>query len=123
MKSTNGASRPISTSLTDSKKDRTSRLADTLVWLRERTILGDDTDVSLEQLARFIDAIDYPEYKKAFYAVAVICEDLVDAELEDDPPVADANHQVVVIVVPSLKDVYTSVFSSASISFLPEDEN
>ena len=123
VKSTNGASRPISTSLTDSKKDRTSRFADTLVWLRERTILGDDTDVSLEQLARFIDAIDYPQYEKSFYAVAVICEELVDAELEADPPVPDVNHQILVIVVPSLRDVYTSVFNSASNSFLPQDQN
>lgn len=35
-KSTAGASTPIKSAIEDSKKDRTSRLAKTLVWLRER---------------------------------------------------------------------------------------
>lgn len=113
-KSTNGASKPISSAIADSQKDRTSRLAKTLAWLRERAIGEDLEDVSIENLNRFINATDHPTFRKSFYALAVICEDLVEDELQADPPSAPAGHNFILIVVPKLKEVYTAAFEAAA---------
>jgi hypothetical protein len=45
VKSTSAASDPIGSAITDCAKDRTSRLASTLVWLRERAMFEDLGDV------------------------------------------------------------------------------
>jgi hypothetical protein len=112
-KSTNGKSTPIKDAIADSAKDRTSRLARTLVWLRERALLEPLGDVEIAQLDRFINTTDHPAATKRFRAVAVVCSSLIDAELKDAPNVAAPEYTVVVISVPELHQTYTSVFDAA----------
>ncbi|MFN3242152.1 MAG: Hachiman antiphage defense system protein HamA [Planctomycetota bacterium] len=112
-KATAGASSPISKAIDDCEKDRTSRLAKTLVWLRERALHEDLGSTTIDHLDRFIKATDHPQAKKCFHAVAVICENLVDNELADAPDEAPADHTVVVIAVPNLKERYEAVFDAA----------
>ena len=119
VKSTKTNSRPISSALEDSRKDRASRLAKTLVWLRERTILGAETDVDREQLNRFIKAAENPLFSKSFNAVAVVCGGLIEDELVADPPEEDPHHQIVVIGIPDLKETYQQVYDSVAQAGLP----
>lgn len=112
-KSTNGASTPIQSAIDDSAKDRTSRLARTLLWLRERALVESLGDVEIAHLDRFINATDHPEAKKQFRAVAVICKSLVDHELKNAPKRAAPEYTVVVIAVPDLKETYLAVFEAA----------
>lgn len=112
-KSTDGASTPIKAAIEDSFKDRTSRLARTLVWLRERALTDDLGDVSLQHLDRFINATEHPAAQKRFRAVAVVSADLVEAEVADAPTQAHPEYTVVVISVPDLQATYTSVFAAA----------
>lgn len=112
-KSTNGASTPIRSAIEDSAKDRTSRLTRTLVWLRERALTEDLGDLQLVHLQRFINATDYPPAQRRFRAVAVVCAGLVDAELTAAPTEANSEYTVVVISVPDLHEIYTSVFTAA----------
>lgn len=116
-KSTDGGSKPISTSMTDSQKDRTSRLTRTLIWLKERAIGEDLGDVSIPQIDRFLRAIDFPECKKRFFAVSVICGDLIAKEIAGDPPIAVLGHEVILISVPKLYDVYSQVFAAVKSSY------
>lgn len=118
-KSTNGGSTPIRSAIDDSAKDRTSRLARTLVWLRERALLEPLGDVQIEHLDRFIKATDHPPATKRFRAVAVVCQSLVDEELKSAPTAASVEYTVVVISVPDLKDVYTAVFDTAKRALPP----
>lgn len=115
-KSTNGASTPIKSAIKDCAKDRDSRLARTLVWLRERALTEDLGDVQLAHLERFINATEYPEAKRSFRAVAVVCAGLVEAELADAPRDANPDYTVVVIAVPDLYATYTSVFATAKVA-------
>jgi len=113
-KSTKSKFDPINAAISDGAKDRTSRLARTLVWLRERALVEPLGDVQVAHLERFINATDYPEAQKRFRAVAVVCKSLVDDELlQHAPKQASPEYAVVVIAVPDLKDIYTAVFAAA----------
>lgn len=112
-KSTNGDSDPITSAIADSSKDRTSRLARTLVWLRERALSESLGDVTIKHLERFINATSHPAATKHFRAVAVICGSLVDGELRNAPTAPNATCTLVVISVPDLHTTYTSVFEAA----------
>lgn len=112
-KSTNGDSKPIQSAIDDSAKDRTSRLARTLVWLKERALLEPLGDVQVAHLDRFIKATDHPPATKRFRAVAVVCQTLVDEELKSAPTNATPEYTVVVISVPDLKNTYSAVFDAA----------
>ena len=112
-KSTDRASTPIRSAIDGSLKDRTSRLARTLVWLRERALTEDLGDVQIEHLDRFINATDHPAAQKRFHAVAVVSADLVEAELADAPLETPTEYTVAVISVPQLRATYTSVFAAA----------
>ena len=72
-----------------------------------------------EQLDRFIKAAENPMFSKSFNAVAVICNELIEDELETDPPVADPHHKIVVIGVPELKKTYQQVFVAVAQAVLP----
>ena len=111
-KSTQSAFSPIKQAIADSAKDRTSRLAATLVWLRERAMGESLGTVEIAHLNRFINATDYPHAIQRFRAVAVVCSSLVEGELKDAPNETPDDHTVVVISVPELKSVYTSVFAA-----------
>jgi Cap4 SAVED domain len=112
-KSGAGAFAPIKRAIEGCEKDRTSRLAGTLVWLRERALTDDLGDLKIEHLNRFIEGIDHPPAQQRFRAVAVIAADLLEAELADAPVKTPSDYTVVVISVPELKATYTSVFDAA----------
>ena len=118
-KSTDGDSKPIQSAITDSEKDRTSRLARTLVWLRERALFEPLGDVEIGHLDRFINATDYPPAAKRFRAVAIVCKSLVDEELKHAPNTASPDFTVVVISVPDLKNIYSAVFDAAKKALPP----
>ncbi|GKX48866.1 DUF1837 domain-containing protein [Pectobacterium carotovorum] len=113
-KATSGNSTPIADAIIDCKKDRTSRLASTLVWLRERAMTTDLGDVDIPLLNRFINAVDHPPATKRFRAVAVICNNLLDAELTLAPDNTDPEFTLVVIGVPELRETYTAVYAAAT---------
>lgn len=113
LKSTDGKSTPIADAIQDCEKDRTSRLARTLVWLRERAHGEDLGDISIAQLERFINATDFPAATRRFRAVAVVCETLAEKELVAAPAQQSAHYQVVVVVVPTLRETYMAVFNAA----------
>ncbi|MDW5266092.1 MULTISPECIES: Hachiman antiphage defense system protein HamA [Acidobacteriaceae] len=112
-KATNGASTPIPDALAGSQNDRTSRLAKTLVWLRDRAIGEDIGVVTVQELNRFIHATEHPQYAREHHAIAIICSGLVDAELAtlvpQDIPEGCA---VVVVSVPNLHQTYTTVYEN-----------
>lgn len=112
-KATNGASTPITDAIVDCKKDRTSRLASTLVWLRERALTTDLGDVDVHMLNRFINAVDNQPVAKRFRAVAVICNGLLNNELVAAPNVSDPEFTLVVIGVPNLHATYTAAYAAA----------
>jgi hypothetical protein len=114
-KSTNTKATPIADALADSAKDRESRLAKTLTWIRERALLGDTTTVTVDQLNRFIKVDENPPAKFEFRAVAVISSELVaDATSADvfanvELPSNDIC-TLIVISVPDLKNNYQKLF-------------
>lgn len=118
-KSTDGDSEPIKSAIQDCEKDRTTRLAKTLLWLRDRAITGSAEGASIAQLNRFIDATDLPAAEKKFQAVSVVCESLVEGELADIPAQASSDFTVVVVAVPDLKNTYTAVFNAARLAAPP----
>lgn len=119
-KATNGTSTPIESAIADSQKDKRIRLSDTLVWLRERMVsdVGGVEDITREHLDRFIEADRFPDHLREFYAVAVVSDDLIDAALSDVPSVLPADHTLMVISIPGLKELYEVVYSSAKESRL-----
>lgn len=112
-KSTNGHSSPIKAAIKDVSKDPMSRLSRTLVWLRDRAYIEDHGDMTIEHINRFINATDHPPAKKKFYAVAVICSNIITNELCDAPIEKPIDYNVVVISVPELYKIYNAVFKSA----------
>jgi len=114
VKSTAGNSTPIASAIADCTKDRTSRLVDTLVWLRERAMFEDLGDIDIPLLDRFINLVRYPTVSKRFRAVAVICDSLSANELLAAPTVANPDFTLVVIQVPDLKATYEAVFAATS---------
>lgn len=114
-KATKGDSNPIKEAIDDSvKKDQVSRLTDTLIWLRDKVLIGAPLgDVELPHLERFINATDHPTFEKRFRAVAVVCESLVADELKHAPTTKPEGYTVVVIAVPDLKGTYGAVFEAA----------
>lgn len=112
-KSTNGNSSPIAEAIKGCEKDRISRLAKTLVWLRERALGEDLGTITIALLDRFINATDYPPAQKQFHAIAVICSSLAGEELSGAPKEAPSNYTVVVILVPDLKERYEAAFEAA----------
>jgi hypothetical protein len=112
-KSTKSTFTPIKKAIEGCEKDRTSRLAGTLVWLRERALTEDLGDLKIDHLNRFINATDHPPAQRRFRAVAVVAADLLDAELAAAPTQAPTDYTVVVISVPDLHATYMSVFAAA----------
>lgn len=114
-KSTKTNATPIADALADSTKDRESRLAKTLTWIRERAILGDTTTVKVEHLDRFIRADENPPANFEFRAVAVISSELV-ADATSHEVFADLELPskdvctLIVISVPDLKENYEKLF-------------
>jgi len=116
-KSTNGDSTPIKSAIEDSGKDRVSRLAKTLTWLKERALIEDLGETTIAHLERFIKATEHPPAQKKFKAVAVICSSLLEQELEDAPSELPTGYSVIVISVPNLRETYMKIFETARQSF------
>lgn len=116
VKSTKAASNPIRSAIEDCTKDRVSRLASTLVWLRERAMTEDLGDIDIPLLNRFINAVDHPPTAQRFRAVAVICDNLLTAELPNAPATASNDYTLVVISVPNLHTTYNAAFEAARAS-------
>lgn len=109
-KSTNGASTPVKSAIGDSRKDRESRLSKTLVWLREKAIVGDLGTVGFDHIDRFVKATDHPPATREFRAVAVISSELLDDELTDVIVPETTECTLVVISVPDLKANYEDLY-------------
>ena len=116
-KATGGAFDPIADAIEGMEKDRTSRLARTLVWLRERAIADDIGAVTIPQLERFIHATGHPPYNRHFNAIAVICTSLVHGILDGfTPPTLPDNCALIVMDVPDLYHTYSAVFEAVQTS-------
>jgi hypothetical protein len=113
-KSTDGDSTPIAKAIEDCAKDRTSRLAKTLAWLRDRAITEDLGDLTVAHLERFLNATDHPEARKRFSAVAVVSAELLEQELTAAPEAVHPDYTVIVVAVPELRATYTAVFAAAN---------
>lgn len=111
-KSTRSAFQPIGAAIEGAQKDRTSRLARTLVWLRERAVTDGLDDISVRHLDRYLNVDEHPRYDKRFRAVAVVCSSLLPETLEEMPEDNDPGIEVVLIVVPDLYRTYTAVFDA-----------
>lgn len=112
-KATAGPFEPIARAIEGSKKDRTSRLSRSLVWLRERALNEDIGNVTLPQLERFINATEFPSYARSFHAVAVICSGLVESELQTLVPAEIPDGcALVVISIPELRNTYTTLYEA-----------
>ncbi|WP_328324426.1 hypothetical protein OHA70_33280 [Kribbella sp. NBC_00382] len=120
-KSTNGASTPIASAIADSQKDREGRLAKTLLWLKARGLGEALGSVDIEQLDRFINAVDHPPATREFHAVVVICSSLVDAEIADVQGPGD-ECALVVISVPDLKSNYQALYEAIVASAMVETQ-
>lgn len=113
-KATDAPSTPIPDAIRDSiTKDRTGRLAKTLVWLKDRSMTEDLGEVTGEHLDRFIQSTGFPPVLKVFRAVAVICESLVKEELKTVPAPVPAECSLIVLAVPKLHATYTAMFEQA----------
>lgn len=119
LKSTASTFNPIKVALEGCENDRISRLSKTLVWLKDRAISENLGEVQLAHLNRFINATDHPAATKRFRAVAVICGNLVNAELSNAPQQPSPEYELVVIAVPNLHAVYNAVFQAVKASTLP----
>ena len=118
-KATDSASTPIPSAIADCRKDRTTRLAKTLVWLRERALTENLGTVTLQHLNRFIDALEHPEAERRFRAVVVICHSLVEEELSTLPDDVPAECELHVVSVDELKRSYEAVFEAALVAVPP----
>ena len=121
-KSTAGTQSPIDDAIADSGKDSDGRLAKTLVWLRERALDTGLENISVEQLNRFIEAVDHPPATREFRAVAVICANLIEAELQDVTPPDPDDRALVIITVPDLKQNYEAIYESVLASIADDGD-
>jgi hypothetical protein len=110
-KSTDTSFDPVNAAIDGSRLDRTSRLARTLVWLRERATTENLGSIGLAHLNRFIDATEHPPAARRYMAVVVICSSLIAEELRDIEIPNDCS--LIVLEIPNLKDTYTAVFEAA----------
>lgn len=113
-KSTSGGSQPISAAIEGARKDRTSRLTKTLLWLRERALMEDLGETQIDHLERFINSEGHPSYKKRFQAIACICKSVAEEVLVELPADdEELNCDLIVIQIPDLRDLYMHAFGSA----------
>jgi len=115
-KSTSRDSKPIASAIKDSKKDSSRRFVKTLNWLKERALDTGLSTVSVDQLDRFIHAIDHPAAHREFRAVAVISTSLVAAEIQGVVAPPSDERALIVISVPDLKSNYELVYDAALLS-------
>jgi len=113
QKATSSEFCPISQAVEGFIKDRTGRLARTLVWLREKAIDREHRN-TIKFLERFTHDLSV-EFAKYFKAVAVIDRSLLDEEITRDLelPEQDGSFEVLVLGISDLKRLYETVFERA----------
>lgn len=120
-KATQGAHRPAVDAVHDLEKDRTSRLAKTLTWMKRRAITTGLDDIHVSHIERFERAIEHPAARREFVAACLYCDSLVDADLSGTPLSSTSDVELVVISVPDLRGAYSDIFSAA-LTLTLEDE-
>jgi len=112
-KATDTDGHPLQDALDDANKDRVSRLAKTLVWLRAR-YLQDGDGVRAKAIERFINSVDLGEFRREIKAVAVIDADLLAGELSKSLNTPDGAQGVELVALgfPELKQTYEGAFGA-----------
>lgn len=120
VKSTPGGdmAKPIISAIQDCEKDRTSRLSDTLEWLKERALHESLGETQIAHLDRFIQPDKHPTATKSFSAVAVVCSSFVGEVLNHIPDPSSSDFRLLVISVPDLKAVYEGCYQAAMTSLI-----
>lgn len=113
QKATNTEFNPIAEALKGFVKDRTGRLARTLLWLREKAIDVENKSM-IDYIERFTQAHSV-SFKKDYKAVAVIDRALLDAEITQTLklPAQDESFEIVVLGVNRLYKMYNDVYKRA----------
>jgi hypothetical protein len=106
--------RPLQRAHEGVARDKKSRLADTLIWLRARSIKDGPDGISSQQIDRFIKSPKHGPYKKKFRAVAVIDSLFKVDELDAGWTAPAVPPEVIVVTIPALKDCYTKAFDAAA---------
>ena len=114
VKSTAGAFQPVPAAIRDSEKDRTSRLAKTLVWLRERAVTQPAGAIDIEKLNRLIDGIALGPVAKEFRAVAIVDSNFLAGELATIPVEPFTHCSLVVVSLPGLGALYSNAFAASA---------
>lgn len=109
-KASSGNSKPIASALKDSETDRGGRLDKTLNWLKELALKGELTQLTVEQVERFITPTDHGPYNKHFKAIAVIDAKYVAKETENIPEVSE-QCTLIVLSVTDLMQTYTAAYA------------
>ena len=114
LKSTKSSFCPIKESTVGYDKDKTGRLARTLVWLKEKEIDHGDLK-SIAYIKRFTDDLLKTEFKKKYRAVTIIDRNFLDEELQKPLklPIQSDEFEVIVIGITDLKQLYERSFSRA----------
>jgi hypothetical protein len=115
-KATASKDNPILDAINGIKKDHISRLAKTLVWLKERYTVTEPNSDKIKFIERFINSQqeEYGQYTKHFKAVAVIDASFLDNELSeeiDKPPQIGHDLEIIVISINSLKQAYETTYA------------
>jgi hypothetical protein len=111
-KATTSTFDPIKKAGEGSKQDRSGRLTNTLVWLKDKALTDGSDTVTVAQLDRFIQAVDHPAISPDFRAVAVIDATMVADEVAKGTMPNPDECALVVMSVPDLKKHYTALFDA-----------
>lgn len=106
----NNATAPLKNAIEGALKDRISRLAVTLVWLKEKLILS-GTPEEITFIKRFTDDALHKTYNKIFKAVAIVDRALIDEELVKELEIPEHDDfEVIALAIPNLRDLYRRCF-------------
>ena len=105
---------PVQSAVGGMMQDQISRLAKTLVWLKEKYIADEGTPQEIAYIRRFTGDAVKP-FKKEFMAIAVIDNSLLDDELRKEINLPDCEHdfEVVALGIDGLKPLYERVYAAA----------
>lgn len=120
VKATDSSRDPIADAIDGTKQDHVSRLAATLVWMRERAIVQVEKG-EVNKLNRFIFSSEPSNgpYKKWFHAIAIIDRSFLENLIANNHtvPALQDEAKIVVIAIPNLKTKYETVFRNLPTSF------
>lgn len=110
-KATKQTLNPVIEAIKGMKKDVVTRLANTLVWLKDKAIQEGNIE-GVNKLKKLLDPVFYGNYEKKFKAIAIIDKDLFIEPLHTQEDIADLNFdfELIAIVIPNLKKNYETIF-------------